>query len=185
VNVALSAKQRGVRRGMIFGVCASFLLISAGSALNPFGFAANLTLSQRISVALESAVLLAMCLAVAVGRLAKHRFFSPEDIDGGGLHAGSERARLLQSLLQNTLEQAVLAVLVYSAWAISMPASALSVVPLAAMAFAVGRILFFMSYSKGAPARALGFTLAFYPSVGMLLCVVVRQLWTLSQVGSR
>jgi uncharacterized membrane protein YecN with MAPEG domain len=114
---------------------------------------------------------------LAVGRLAKHRFFTPQDIDGGGFSEDTERARVLQSLLQNTLEQCCIAFIVYLAWAVIMPPAWMSVVPLAALAFALGRVLFFAGYMKGAPSRALGFTLAFYPSVIMALCIVANMLW--------
>jgi len=46
-----------------------------------------------------------MTLLICIARLAKHRFFTPEDINGSALTSGTERARLLQALLQNTREQ--------------------------------------------------------------------------------
>lgn len=158
---------------MVAGAAIAAVIIIVGVWLNPFGFSAQLLFADRASVAVQSSSLLALCLAVAIARLAKHRFFTPEDIDGGGLQPGSNRATLLQSLLQNTLEQCVLAGLVYMAWAVVMPSSWLSVVPLAAGSFAVGRTLFFVGYGAGAPSRALGFTMSFYPSVAMLSCVAV------------
>ena len=182
--MALSRKQQGVLRGMALGAAITVALIAVGILLNPFSFSPDLSVSQRISIAIQSAGVLGICLAAAVGRLATHRFFTPEDIDGGGLHRGSDRAILLQSLLQNTLEQAVLATLVYLAWAVTMPATWLSVVPLAAMSFAIGRILFFRGYGKGAPARALGFTMAFYPSVAMLICIAVVAAASLGAPGA-
>ena len=104
-----------------------------------------------------------------------------EDIDAGAAQGGTERAKMLQSLLQNTLEQTVIASLVYLAWAVMMPPRWLSVVPMAAILFSFGRILFFVGYEKGAASRALGFALGFYSSVGMLLCVIghfLHQLFT-------
>lgn len=86
---------------------------------------------------------------------------------------GTKQAQLLQSLLQNTLEQSVLAIVAYCAWAVVMPTVWLSVVPLAAIAFAVGRVMFFVGYKDGAPSRAIGFTLAFYTSAAMLVSAAV------------
>ena len=60
-----------------------------------------------------------------------------------------------------------------------MPASTLSTVPLAALAFAIGRVLFFRGYGDGARARALGFALTFYPSLAMLLCNGPYLVWRL------
>jgi hypothetical protein len=117
-------------------------------------------------------------LGLSVGRLARHRFFTPQDIDGGGLTNGTHEARILQSLLQNTLEQFALAFAAYLAWAVIMPVLWLSVVPLAAITFGIGRVLFFAGYKEGAPHRAVGFALTFYPSMVMLvlsMAELVRQ----------
>jgi len=63
--------------------------------------------------ALKWDVLLVACLTANIGMLARHRFFTPAGIDGGGLTQGTSEAQLLQSILQNTLEQAVLALSVH------------------------------------------------------------------------
>ena len=62
-----------------------------------------------------------------------------------------------------------------------MPASWISVVPVAAVLFVAGRILFARGYSDGAAARSLGFALTFYPSVLMIFLIVVGAI--LSMVG--
>ena len=54
-----------------------------GSYLNPFGYHESLHLFDRLSVAILSSLVPAIFLAVSIGRLANHRFFTPEDIDGG------------------------------------------------------------------------------------------------------
>jgi len=79
--------------------------------------------------------------------------------------------------LQNTLEQSCLAVPVYIATAIVAPATVLSVVPAAAAMFFVGRLLFFAGYANGAPSRAYGFALTFYPTVLLLLLLVAVGVW--------
>ena len=108
-------------------------------------------------------------MMISIGRLASFRFRSPEDIAGSELTIGTDHARILQALLQNTLEQSLLLILVYSAWAMWVPAQWLEVLPLTSILFLLGRILFFVRYEDGAPARALGFTLTFYPTVLLLL----------------
>jgi len=175
--MGISAKQRGVLVGIGIGLTATLLLIAGGVLLNPFNYSAEIVIVERIALAMRCAALLALFVALSVGRLAKQRFFNPQDIDGGGLSSGSTDAQLLQSLLQNTIEQAVLAILVYMAWAVTMPGEWLSVLPLAAISFALGRLLFFVGYHRGAPGRALGFALTFYPSVVMLIGTIGRQLW--------
>jgi len=117
---------------------------------------------------------------VCIARLAAHRFFTPEDIHGSAVTDGTERAKLLQSLLQNTLEQCCLAIPVYAATAILVPASFLPV-PAAAIMFLVGRLSFFAGYAQGAPARAYGFALTLYPTV--LLLVLLLALGALRSTG--
>ena len=170
--MGLSVKQKGVVRGMVIGALTAVAIIAAGILTNPFAYSSDLDLAARLTVAIKSCLLLAICLAISVGRLAKHRFVTPEDMDGSSAMQSTQRAKVLQSLLQNTLEQSVLAALVYLAWSIVLPADWLSVVPMAAIGFLIGRLLFFAGYDKGAPSRAIGFALAFYPSLGMLLCVI-------------
>jgi len=104
----------------------------------------SLGIAGRLALAVQFLLLPAVFLVLSIGRLAKHRFFTPEDIDGGGFSDDSEQARSLQSLLQNTLEQFCIAASIYLAWAVVMPGWALSVIPLSAIAFSVGRVLFLL-----------------------------------------
>jgi uncharacterized membrane protein YecN with MAPEG domain len=175
--MALTEKQNGVLKGMIFGAITAVAIVIVGAWLNPFSIGDNMNVFERLGIAIKSALLPSLFLAVSVGRLAKHRFFTPEDIDGGGLSNGTDEAKFLQSLLQNTLEQFALALVVYLAWAVTMPATWMSVVPLAAIAFSIGRIMFFAGYKNGAPSRAVGFTLTFYPSLVMLACTIGELIW--------
>jgi len=169
-------QQRSVATGMALGALMALSLISYGIFYNPLGYSSEILPAARFGVALKSSLLLAFCLAFSIGRVAKHRFFTAEDIDGAGLTKASARAKYLQAILQNTLEQVILATIVYVGWAALMPAEMLSVIPLAAVAFLIGRFLFFGTYKDGPSARAIGFTLSFYVSVGMLLVIAVREL---------
>ena len=132
---------------------------------------------ERIAFALTADALVTLWLAISIGLLARHRFFTPEDIDGGGLSQGTDAANILQASLQNTLEQTVLAVLVHLAWAVVMPVAWISAIPAAVVLFLCGRMLFVRGDRGGAPSRALGFALTFYPSVLMLVLVVAAAVW--------
>jgi hypothetical protein len=178
--MSLTEKQVGVLKGMIVGASISVCIVIFGSYLNPFGYSESLNVIGRLGIAVSSCVIPTVFLGASIGRLAKHRFFTPEDIDGGGLSTGTQQANILQSLLQNTFEQTLLATLVYSAWSIVMPATWLSVVPIAALSFGVGRLLFFRGYKGGAASRAIGFTLSFYPSIIMLIGIVGFLIWPFS-----
>jgi len=172
--MALSAGQRGVLSGIVPALAVSLAVLAgailwAPAWLLPAGDGPG----ARLAFAAGVDAAIAIVLAVAIGALARHRFFTPADIDGGGLAPGTKRAAVLQAILQNTLEQAVLAVLAHLAWAALMPRPWLAAIPAATALFVLGRGLFARGYGGGAAARALGFGLTFYPTLLMLAGLVV------------
>jgi hypothetical protein len=175
----LTEKQQGVLGGMVTGLVATVLALALAILVQPAALTPQEAYPETLAHALKWDVLLVICLAVNIGLLARHRFFTPEDIDGGGLTSGTSQAQVLQSTLQNTLEQTVLGLAVHIIWAAVMPQSWQAAVPVAAMLFLAGRFLFWRGYARGAPARALGFALTFYPSVAMFLLILGRSIWAL------
>ena len=73
----------------------------------------------------------------------------------------------------------MLAMAVYLAWCFLMPVSMLSAVPLCAVIFALGRVLFFRGYTAVAASRAVGFALTFYSSALLFLCLILHEAWRL------
>ena len=177
--MALTDEQSGVLKRMVFGLLIALAIVIGSGVGNPMDFPAGMTPIDRLAVAAQCALVPGLFMMIAVARMARQRFFSPEDIDGGVTSTDTPRAQLLQTLLQNTLEQSVIALLVYLGWALAMPATWLSVVPVAALAFAIGRILFFLGYEQGAASRALGFAMTFYPSVIMMVALGGVLFWDL------
>jgi len=53
-----------------------------------------------------------------------------------------------------------------------MPVSWIAAIPAAVVLFVLGRVLFLRGYRGGAPSRAIGFALTFYPTVLMLVLLV-------------
>lgn len=172
--MTLSPKQRGVLKGIISGALVTVFGLVLTVLWHPVQLIPVDRFDDRLVFSLRWDSILILCLAFSIGRLARYRFFSPEDIDGGGLSQGTSRAQILQSTLQNTLEQAMLGVLTHTLWALTMPIAWLAAIPIAAILFLAGRILFFRGYGGGAPSRALGFALTFYPSALMLMVFVVQ-----------
>ena len=175
--MTFSDKQRGVLKGVIYGAAITLVVIVGAIIAGPMPLSPEASPGERLAFALSADAFIALWLAISVGLLANHRFFTPEDIDGGGLSRGSQTANILQSTLQNTLEQSVLAVLAHLAWSVVMPASWISAIPAAVFLFLCGRVLFVRGYRQGAPSRALGFALTFYQSVLMLLAVAATVVW--------
>lgn len=159
--------QAGVAAGMAVGLAAT-----AAIFLWPDLPPVPADPEGRLSLWFGLGAAAALWLLVAIARLAAHRFFTPADIDGGGLAAATARATLLQALIQNTLEQIVLALPAWGAWLWLAPPAAGGRVLLCGAAFALGRALFFAGYPLGAAWRAPGFTLTFYPTVGLYLLLL-------------
>ncbi|WP_246387433.1 MAPEG family protein [Gluconacetobacter sacchari] len=109
-----------------------------------------------------------LCLLAAIARVATARFFSPQDIDGSGLTAPTREVSIDRAVLQNTLEQVILAVGSYFSL-IATRKENLDIIPALVFLFVVGRVLFWVGYSKGASHRACGFGLTFYPTVFSIL----------------
>ena len=171
--MTLSTSQKGVLGGMLSAL--ALTLVAFGLAAFAHPIAAE-SLAARLHLLALCVLAPALTLFVAIARLAQHRFTTPADIDGSALTEGTPRALLLQALLQNTLEQLALAVPTYAAWVLAGPAAWLSLAPTAAVLFLLGRLLFFAGYAGGAPHRAFGFALTFYPTLllfaGALACTV-------------
>jgi len=175
--MALTAKQHGVLKGILLGAAVTIIVVVGAIVAGSILLTSNATAAERIAFVLKADVFIALWLGISIALLARHRFFTPEDIDGGGLTPGTEKANILQATLQNTLEQTVLAALVHLGWAVFMPASWMLVIPAAVALFLCGRILFVRGYRNGAPARAVGFALTYYPSMLMLLLIVGAIVW--------
>ncbi len=102
LHVSLSKAQRGVAFGMAAGLLIALACLGTAALLHPFAIFAA-TLLGRLQLLALSALAPTLGLAIAIARLASHRFRTPQDLDGSGLTPGTERAKVLQALLQNTL----------------------------------------------------------------------------------
>lgn len=175
--MALTQKQHGVLKGMIAAMILAIVGLGYGALMFPQEWLPEPTLEGRTLLAGRCLLAIAVWLLAAIGLLARHRFFTPADIDGSGLTAGTDKARVLQAVLQNTLEQTVLAALVYLAFTLLAPAAYLGALPAAAALFWVGRALFWHGYANGAAARSLGFALTFYSTVLLFVATIVLALF--------
>ena len=160
--------QKGVARGAAPAVltCVAGLVIAA--SLTPYYLEQSVTLHDRLRIAAFATLAPILSLIFCIARLANHRFFTAEDINGSGLTHGTDRAKLLQALLQNTLEQATIAIAVYFCGAVVFPRDYLGALVAGGVMFLIGRIAFFVGYKNGAPSRAFGFGLTFYPTVFLI-----------------
>jgi len=170
----MTEKQRGVLAGISIAGALTFMGILGVLFASPEMLIPVEGLENRIGFVFRWDLAVVFWLLITIGTLARRRFFSPDDIDGGGLTTETDEAKIHQSILQNTLEQVVLALAVHTMGAVLLPIGWLGVIPVAAVMFSLGRILFWLGYGRGASARAVGFGLTFYPTILIFVLIVVN-----------
>lgn len=158
-------EQRGVAMAMAAALVTTIVVLSAVAAAQA---ADAVPFPDRLQGALRADLLVVAWLAAAIANVARLRFFSADDIAGSSAETASGKVRVASAILQNTFEQAGLAVVAHMIVAATFNRSSALIVALALL-FALGRLLFWAGYGKGAKGRAFGFALTFYPSVLALL----------------
>lgn len=106
--------------------------------------------------------------ALMIGRLAQRRFFDDAATDGQPLTAG---AALDAKVLQNTVEQIVLALCIWPLVGFFLGAGTVLAL---GIAFALARVAFWVGYHVAPPLRAFGFAATFYPTVLAAIWVLYR-----------
>lgn len=171
-TIGLDSAQRGVVAGIAAAVafCTGFLAVGYFWLTIPVGPFASA--GQRLGFAVTADVFVLLWLLVAVGNVANGRFHWSADSRGAGYAPPSSRLAPRVAILQNTLEQCVLAVGAHLALAVVLRGEELRLLPLLVALFAIGRAAFWIGYRGGAPGRAFGFATTFYPTVaGYLLAI--------------
>ena len=177
---AFRSEQHRVSRATIVAALVTVIAFVAARWL-PVAATDELSTGDRLAYALRCDLFICLWLLAAIARVASARFASPSDIAGAGLSSPTPLLRQAQAVLQNTLEQVVLALPVHLALATLLPRPWLGLIPILVLLFGVGRAAFWRGYGDGAAARALGFGLTFYPtiaaymlSIGLIVQLVVR-----------
>ncbi|WP_420558654.1 MAPEG family protein [Roseovarius sp.] len=107
-------------------------------------------------------------LALMIGVLAQRRFNDDAAIDGQPL---TGRAAIDAKVLQNTVEQVVLALCIWPLVGFFLGAGTVLAL---GIGFAVARVAFWVGYHMAPPLRAFGFAATFYPTVLAALWVLWR-----------
>lgn len=170
---AFKAEQRGVAIRMASALLLTIVVLGLvafathGCGVVPF--------PQRLQDALRIDLLVVLWVAVGIANVARLRFFSEQDIAGSGSQQAPDQVRIANAVLENSFEQAVLAIVTHLIVAATFAGSTPLIAALACL-FVVGRLLFWTGYKRGARGRAFGFALTFYPSVIALLASALAAL---------
>jgi len=167
------AEQRRVLRGMATALAVMILVLGLGIIVARPLIPPLPRLEDRLAFALRCELFTVVWLAAGIAAVARGRFFSAPDIQGSGFAAPGPRIAVAAAVLQNTLEQVVLAFAVHLALACLLRGREMALIPLLVTLFCAGRLAFWIGYRSGAGSRAFGFGLTFYPSVLALLLTFI------------
>lgn len=157
-----SVEQRGILRASVTAIAVCAVVLAAGYAWLPaivFGLTATMDEGGRIAFALKADVLVLLWLAGCVKAVSGGRFRSPADIRGSAYAPPSPALAVRAAVLQNLLEQTVLAVGAHLVLAAVLRPEELVLIPLLVLLYLAGRASFAARYAKGAAARAFGMAL--------------------------
>jgi len=166
-TINIKRSQWQVAGGMIAAVC---LIALIGGSLW-YGLEGrlfvivdrSLTLADRLSYVAKWSLLPAACVMAGIAMMANIRFFT-QSIDP--ISGAEDRAlKIWRAFTQNSLEQAFLFIVGAMAFACITYQYWLRLIPVFAILFVIGRIIFVIGYLIKPAYRATGFAMTFYPTV--------------------
>jgi hypothetical protein len=160
----MAAEERAIRRASMLATVVSAVAFAGAYWLVPGLGEMPTAPGERLAFAATCWAVPGFVLLVAIMMVSTERRFSPEDIGGQASGPPSTRLAIKAAFLQNTLEQTVLVGAFFFALAAVAGGAWLSLLPVAALLFVVGRILFYRGYHRGAQGRSLGMALTMMPS---------------------
>ncbi len=176
-RVDLHQEERAIRRAGTLSLLLCALCFGVGYVVLPLVFEFPTALVNRLAFALQASLFVLLWVLVGVMMVSTGRRKSLADVSGAASGPPSEKIAVSVAFLQNTLEQAVLAVGAYLALATRLSGPWLSLIVTAVVLFGVGRLLFLRGYrrdQRGAKGRAFGMTLTMLPTLaGYLLAIAL------------
>lgn len=155
-------EQRTIMVHSAIAVLLAAAILVAGFAWLPperLGLTDAMDEGERIAAALKADLFILIWLAACVQAVARGRFYSPADRPGSAFAPPSPAIAVRSAVLQNSLEQTVLALGAHLTLAVLLRGSELVLIPLLVALYLVGRLAFAFRYAQGAAARAFGMAL--------------------------
>lgn len=171
-SIDLANEQRKIMRngGIAILFCAAVL--AGGYFILPRFFSFPEDFDGALKLTLQADLFVAVWVLMAIRWVARIRFRSAEDMPGAAFAQPSRTLAVSAAFLQNTLEQAFIAVAAHLALASLLKGAALALIPTAVLLFAIGRMAFLAGYERGAGARAFGMVVTSAPTfVGFIFAI--------------
>lgn len=172
-DIDLRKEVQGIRTAAVKALILSAASFAAGYLLLPKYLFFPATTSDALVFTLRVDLFILLWVVVAVGFVSHARRQSTVDIRGAAFGVPSESIRVKIAFLQNTLEQAFIAIGAHLVFSTLLAGPALSLLIVATALFAVGRITFYRGYPQGAAARAFGMVTTAIPTMVILALSLV------------
>lgn len=163
--VELKSEQRKVIARSALAAAFCSVGLAAAYQLLPLVMRFPEGLTQRIAFALQADIFVFLWVLIGVQRVSSGRFRSAADNRGSAYAPPSQAIAVKVAFLQNTLEQAFVAVGSHLVFATLATGSTLALLPASVFLFTVGRITFIKGYPYGAGGRAFGVVTTVIPTV--------------------
>ena len=172
-DIDLKQEVHGIRTAALRSLILCAACFAAGYMLLPKVMVFPATLLDALVFTLRADLFILLWVVLAVGLVSRARRQSTADIRGAAFGVPSESIRIKTAFLHNTLEQAFVAIGLHLVLSTLFVGPALSLIVVAVVLFAIGRITFYRGYPRGAAARAFGMVTTVIPTLVILaLCLV-------------
>lgn len=132
---------------------------------------------DKVTFVLRADLFVIFWVIFAVGVVSHGRRQNVKDIWGSAFGPPSTELAIKVAFLQNTLEQAFMAIFVHLALATLLPSKSLALILVGIFLFGIGRVTFYRGYPKGAGGRAFGIVTTVLPTIfGFILAIVLLSL---------
>jgi uncharacterized membrane protein YecN with MAPEG domain len=173
-NIDLKMEVRGIRTAALRSAIVIAAGFGAGYMVLPKLMTFPATTPDALVFTLRADLFILLWVVLAIGLVSHARRQSAADIRGAGFGVPSESIRIKIAFLQNTLEQAFVAIGLHLVFSTLYAGAALSLVLVAVVLFTVGRVTFYRGYPQGAAARAFGMVTTVLPTIVILALCLFR-----------
>lgn len=178
MQIDLREEQRRIARGAARAFAWSVLAFLAAHVLVPrLVDLQGPDLPMQLNWWAGSCLVPTLWVMAGVGMVSTRRRRSEADIRGSAFGPPSAAIAVPAAFLQNTLEQAFIAVFTQLALVLVLEAVALPLLVACTVLFSIGRACFLAGYPQGAGARSFGMALTAIPSLISLVLVAGALVW--------